>query len=217
MYNEYVMKKTTIFVALLAIILPLSTYAVSDKALESGSGVWGNVKYEGENINEEGEIESRFEVKSSTSTEALDKGQNDDNSGLGEEHRSEVANFVRGLLLVADRNGGLGEEIRNIAREQASSSEDVAEAVERVEERSKLKIFLIGTDYKNLGEIRSELVKTESRVEKLKREMERLIPYEQKEIEAEIVKIESEREELLKFIEDNESQFSLFGWLVKLF
>jgi len=217
------MKKTIIFWSFLAVILPLSTYAVSDKALESGGSAWGNVKYEGENINEEGEIESKFEVKSKSEnglneieieTEDIDDG---DNKGRGEEHRSEVANFVQTLLLVADRNGGLGEEIRKIAREQASSSEDVAEAVERVEERSRFRIFLIGTDYKNLGEIRSELVKTESRVEKLKREMEKLIPFEQDQIKTEITKIESEKEELLKFIEDNESQFSLFGWLVKLF
>ncbi len=201
------MKKKIIPVALLTVILPLSVLAVSDSTLDSNDRVWGNVRYEGENINEEGEIEATFEVKS------LDE----DGKGRGEEHKSEVATFVDKLIYIADRNGRLGDEIRNIALEQASSSEDVAEAVEKVGKRGKLKAFLIGKDYKNLGEIRSELAKTESRIERLNTEIEKLIPYEQNEIREELVKIETEREELLKFVSDNEKGFSLFGWLVKLF
>lgn len=147
----------------------------------------------------------------------LDDLDEDKVGGRGEEHRSQVADSVHKLLNVADHNGKLGEEIRKIAHEQASSSEDVLEAIDKVEKRGKLKTFLIGTDYKNLGALRSEIAKTEARLEALKREMDKFIPLEQTVIETEISKLEDEQDKLESFVEDNEEVFSLFGWAIKLF
>lgn len=147
----------------------------------------------------------------------LDDLDEDKVEGIGEEHRSKVADSVNKLLNVADHNGKLGEEIRKIAHEQASSSDDVLEAIDKIEHRNKLKTFLIGTDYKNLGALRSEIAKTEARLEALKREMEKLIPLEQTVIETEISKLEDEQDKLESFVEDNEDHFSLFGWAIKLF
>lgn len=182
----------------------------------------GQVRMEdGTDIDDLDEVEVEIELEDledelDDDSDDSDEDGDDDSRGRGEEHRSEVAEAVEKLLYIADRNGGIGEEIRKIAREQASSSEDIVEAVERVEERSKFKIFLIGTDYKNLGTIRSELVKMEARIAGLGREVEKLIPLEQETIRAEIVALETERERLQKFIEDNEDSFSLFGWVAKL-
>ncbi len=170
-----------------------------------GREVFQEVRQEVRTEQEEEADEPELEVEVETETR-----------GRGTEHRSEVAEAVERLLYIADRNGGIGEEIRKIAREQASSSEDIARAVERVEERNEFKTFLIGTDYKNLGMIRSELVKMDARIASLGREVEKLIPFEQETIRAEIVTLETERERLQKFIEDNEGNFSLFGWLARL-
>lgn len=190
-------KKITIILAVFAIALPLSINAhgnvaqvakADDSVLEKD-----NVKFEGEDINEEGELEATFEVK---------KKEDD---ALG------------GLLEVARKNGRFGDEIKRIVEEQKEALEETTKAKKSVESRGKLKTFLIGSDYKNIGAIRSEMVKTEARIEQLRREAEKLIPLERAEVEAEITKLEESEHELEHFIEENESKFSLFGWLAKLF
>ncbi len=135
-----------------------------------------------------------------------------------EEHRSKVANFVQNLLQVADREGGIGEKVRTIAQEQNQSADTTVQAVEKVRNRSGLKAFLIGTDYKNIGTLRSEIVKTRNRLEQLKREQEKTENDADKtELQNQINALEQEQTKIEKFIKDNESKFSLFGWFVKLF
>ncbi len=86
---------------------------------------------------------------------------------MADEHRGQVATFVQNLLKTADKNqGGVGDQIRAVAKEQGDSETTTTEAVKQIESRGKLKTFLIGTDYKNIGVIRSEIVKTQNRIDK---------------------------------------------------
>lgn len=138
--------------------------------------------------------------------------------GQGEMHRSAVAQFVQTLLDVADKMGDLGDEVRTIAQEQANSSEKVSEAAENVARREWITTFLIGSDYKNLGMIRSELSTTENRIERLTREMERMASSTEKTaILSEIQTLRDEQSEIEAFVEENENKFSIFGWAVRLF
>lgn len=161
----------------------------------------------------------RIHATGSTTTNDRIKATSTNNrGGLSEEHRSEVSKFVQTLLDTADRNGGIGQQVRNIAREQASTSSTTTEAIEKVEKRSGLKIFLIGSDYKNLGKVRSEIVGTKNRIEQLNRELDKMATSTDKiAITEEIKSMEELQNKLEKFVEDNESKFSLFGWFVKMF
>lgn len=138
--------------------------------------------------------------------------------GKGEMHRSTVAQFVQTLLGAADRMGGIGDGVRTIAQEQASSSEKISAAVGMVEKRGKFKTFLIGSDYKNLGMIRSEMMSMGNRMGRLSREMERMTSSDDKTaVLAEIQSLKNEQAEIETFIKTNESKFSIFGWAVRLF
>lgn len=138
--------------------------------------------------------------------------------GQGEMHRSAVAQFVQTLLDVADRMGDIGDEVRTIAQEQASSSEKVSEAAENVARRGWIATLLVGSDYKNLGMIRSELSTTENRIERLSREMERMASSTEKTaVLSEIQSLRDEQSEIEGFVEENENKFSVFGWVVRLF
>jgi len=134
-------------------------------------------------------------------------------------HRSVVANFVQNLLKVASQSEtGIGEQVRVIAREQNMTREKVAGALERVQNRSRIRTFLFGTDYKNLGELRSEMVQTRNRIEQLTRIMNRLENEGDKtQIQEQIQNLKQERTRIENFIKAQEGKFSLFGWLVKLF
>lgn len=134
-------------------------------------------------------------------------------------HRSVVATFVQSLVTVANREkGGIGEQVRVIARQQIVSGTEAAEEITAVESRSKIKTFLIGSDYKNLGALRSEMVKTRNRIDQLQRLVDKTTIAEDKTIlQDQIAALKLEQTKINNFITLNESKFSLFGWLAKLF
>lgn len=151
------------------------------------------------------------------SSVALAKAQ-DNNKTNGEEHRSRVSNFVQSLLKVADREGGIGGQVRAIAQQQNQSADTTVRAMEKVQTRNKVKAFLIGTDYKNLGALRSEMVQTRNRLEQLNKLIENVQNEEEKtELQNQIQALEQEQTKIENFVKDNESKFSIFGWFVKLF
>jgi len=137
----------------------------------------------------------------------------------GDEHRSTVANFVQTLLNVADREkGGIGEQVKAIAQEQGQNKEETADQIESIQKRNKVKTFLIGTNYKNIGALRSEMVQVRNRIEKLTRLMEQAENQEDKTVLQEQIQImQQEATNIDAFFKTNESKFSLFGWFVKLF
>ena len=166
------------------------------------------------------EITQAVEAINITEQEEENNGDGANNRGRinAEAHRSAVANFVQSLLSVADREGGIGEQVRVVAKEQNDSKEITAEAIDKVEKRSKIKTFLLGTDYKNLGALRSEMVKTRNHIEQLKRLADKAENEQDKtELQTQIQNLEQEQADIDSFISQNENQFSLFVWVVKLF
>jgi len=148
------------------------------------------------------------------------KEQNQGQQGQinAEQHRSAVANFVQSIVQVADREGGIGEQVKLIAREQNESATTTIQAMEKVQTRGKLKTFLFGSDYKNLGTLRSEMVKTRNRLEQLNRLMENVQNEGDKtELQNQIQAMAEEQAKIENFIESQEGKFSLFGWLVRFF
>jgi len=135
------------------------------------------------------------------------------------EHRSTVANFVQTLVKAASSTeGGIGEQVRVIAQQQNDSDANTTKAIETIQSRSKIKTFLIGSDYKNLGALRSEIVQTRNRIEQLNRLMENVQNEGDKtELQNQIQTLEQEQTRIESFIKAQEGRFSLFGWFVKLF
>jgi len=136
-----------------------------------------------------------------------------------EEHKSAVADSVQSLLNVANRAGeGIGQQIKIIAEEQNQSEETMVQAMEKVQTRSQIKTFFMGTDYKNLGVLRSEMVQTQNRLQQLNTEMEKIQNQADKtELQNQIQALTQEQEKIENFIKTEEGRFSLFGWFVKLF
>ena len=137
----------------------------------------------------------------------------------GAEHRSTVSTFVQSLLNVADREqGGIGEEVKAVAQAQNDTKDKVADGIDKINNRNKIKTFLIGTDYKNIGQLRSEMVKTRNQIDQLNRLVDKTTSEENKTaLQAQIQALEQEQQKINDFLKANESKFSLFGWLVKLF
>jgi hypothetical protein len=157
------------------------------------------------------------ETEDSQNKSKKDKVKEEKVQVTGEEHRSAVATFVKSLLIVADREGGIGQQVKVIAQEQNASKEKVAEAIDDVEKRGKIKTFFLGTDYENVGKLRGQMVQTRNQIDQLKRLADKAEnPQDKTELQAQIQTLEQQQTTINNLITSNEAKFSLFGWAVKL-
>ncbi len=148
---------------------------------------------------------------------AFAKAQNEKNVS-GAEHKSTVSTFVQKLLNAADREqNGIGEQVKAVAKAQEEVKDKVADSIDKIRTRNSIKTFLIGTDYKNVGQLRSEMVKTRNQLDQLNRSLDKATAENKVAIQGEIQTLEKEQKKIEDFVKINESKFSLFGWFVKLF
>lgn len=159
------------------------------------------------------------ESRKDNSTSSIQNRERNELQINGDEHRSTVSELVKKLLEVADKEKeGIGEEVRVIAKEQDESKDNIATSVEKIKNRSAFKTFLIGTDYKNIGELRSESVKIENQIKQLGDLLSKAkILINKETIQAQVKVLEAQKQKIDDFLKANESKFSLFGWLVKMF
>jgi hypothetical protein len=133
-------------------------------------------------------------------------------------HRSVVANFVKSLLAVSGREGGIGEQVREIAKSQNESRESTARAIEAVQGRSKWKTFFFGSDWNNLGDLRSEMVKARKDIDQLIRLADKTENPENKaELKSQIMALQVEQARVQDFITANEKELGVVGWITRLF
>jgi len=201
-------KSKSLFIFFLTSVIIFSLVAIVNA--KANQNQKGNQGVDGDNNQNTSTINATSEEENATSNQ----GQIN-----AEAHRSTVANFVQSLLNVADREqGGIGEQVRVIAQQQNQSDATATEAITKIQKRSKIKTFLIGSDYKNLGTLRSEVVHTRNRLEQLNRLMESVQNASDTiEIQSQIQVLEQEQTKIENFIKAQEGKFSLFGWLLKLF
>jgi len=139
-------------------------------------------------------------------------------STRGSTERSAVASFVQSLLSVANRDGGIGPEVRLVAQEQASTSEKVKTDMDNLGGESKIKVFLFGPNYRNLGDLRSSIVTTQNNIDRLKKAQTKATSASVKaDLEVQIKALEDVASSTEAFVEANESKLSILGWFVKIF
>ncbi|MDD5164938.1 MAG: hypothetical protein PHG25_00140 [Candidatus Pacebacteria bacterium] len=140
----------------------------------------------------------------------------DADKASGAEHRSVVSAFVRSLLSVADREGGIGAQVRAIAMSQNDSASTTVSAMTKVDNRGSLRTFFFGSDYKNLGKIRAGIASTTQALEDLKALLSSTISTSDRtEISLQISALQAEQVRLQAYVKAHEDKFSLFGWINK--
>ncbi|MFH1822936.1 MAG: hypothetical protein ABH830_04515, partial [Patescibacteria group bacterium] len=151
------------------------------------------------------------------------KNQNQFSEGNGPNEdalnrRSQVSNAVQEMLQVADRQGGIGEQVRLIAQQQNQGEEQMEQAMEIVKNRGRLKKFLLGPDYKNLETVEEKLNQFDEQLENLKDLSETVEnSSDQETLTNQITIMEQVRNQLQNEVMVEKKSFGLFGWLIKLF
>lgn len=139
-------------------------------------------------------------------------------SERAEERMSDVAKSVQLLLDNPDKEGGIGEEVRGIAKQQQDSQEDLEENLDNIHTRNGLTKFIIGPDRKALNSIKKETSQIDGRITKLKSLLSSIVnEQEQENLNTLIEDLEGQRNDLLETVEFEDSSFSLLGWMKRLF
>ncbi|MGI5827720.1 MAG: hypothetical protein ACOX6V_01720 [Patescibacteria group bacterium] len=157
-------------------------------------------------------------------------------SAVARQHMSVVAQRVEALLANPNREGGIGQQVREVAKTQNEAKEQVQERIravaeaqiqaqERIQEQlNKLderKGFLrnlIGPNFKALKSLQEQIENNEERIAQLVQLKDEVSdPEELEKIEGAITALEEANTSLQEQAETEEKTPSLFGWLFKLF
>ena len=145
----------------------------------------------------------------------------------GEEQNLQVSSQVHVYLNSAEQKAqGLSEmkgygkttdEIREIGKGQVDAQDTIRQGVEKLNSRSKGLKLLIGCDRQALGELKSELAQNQLRVQALEEIKTQVYNQaDSTQIQETVEALVEQNTALQEMIENEESTFSLFGWLVKL-
>jgi hypothetical protein len=214
------MKSKLASMATLTILLSGAFFSV---ASAEGLGVSASATVTIDNKDTDTEVRAKIQGNAtSTATRDADEkaehATSTQDQSTGESHRSEVSVFVHSLLNIADREHGIGSEVREVAMSQQHSASTSAEAMMRVQARGALRTFILGSDYRSLGEIRSEIATTTANIAKLQRLLASATSDADKaELSAQIKVLENAQVSVSAFVKAHESSFSLLGWFTKLF
>ncbi|MCK5211875.1 hypothetical protein KAJ89_04190 [Candidatus Parcubacteria bacterium] len=147
--------------------------------------------------------------------QANGKGQNQA-SDKATQRRSKVANAVQEMLKVAERNQGVGQQIRTIAQTQNQSQEQIEASMDRIKNRGQLKKFFFGPDYKNLNSVEDRLANHTEKLDELKDLAAQITnPADAVALLDQIEVMEQIGTELSGEVAVEKKGFSLFGWLNK--
>jgi len=142
--------------------------------------------------------------------------QQEDGEGfMSPKEAAKARNTIRKLNKIVEEvdDPEVDEEVTEMAEEQEAIEEEVEETTGEVDKRSDLTKFLIGPDYRNLGQLRKQVVHTRNNVKQLVRLREKAGESYQELFDGAIYSLKAEASGMQTDIISRSSGFSLFGWL----
>ncbi len=134
------------------------------------------------------------------------------------QRRSSVANAVKEMLQIADRSGGIGEQVRVIAQSQNQNEEKIESGIEKIESRGSLTKFFIGPNYSEINSIKKVLEQNKEHLIQLNEIKTQLLNEVDQQMLSEKVRVfEQNNLEIENSLNASEKGFSLLGWMFRFF
>jgi len=130
-----------------------------------------------------------------------------------------IETAAENLNRVTERNNNpeIGEQVRSMIQNHEKVQTRTKTALHQMDQRNQAVRFLIGPDYKNAGQVRSDVVGLRNDIRKLEQIKEDSLPADAGDVQGAIDELQIEANELESQLAEQLSGFSLFGWLAKLF
>ncbi len=138
-------------------------------------------------------------------------------------HKKKIKDVVINLNEISDEEDQIGneevsDEIEEVAVEEEENVDDVADAIDAVEKRPKWKTLLFGSDYKNLGQLRSSLAHNTNSIRKLHKAQNEVQAYgNEEDVQAQLGELVQERDRIRSVITEHEDDFGILGWVFRFF
>lgn len=133
------------------------------------------------------------------------------------EHMSIVAQKAQELLQVRT-SGGIGDQVREIARVQNQAQDQIQIHLGEIEAKGNLAKSLFGPDYKAIKNLEQLIEQNQLRIQSLQQLMTQVAnEADETAIQEAIEALTQENTSLQEIVNSEEEIKSLFGWLIKLF
>ncbi len=163
-------------------------------------------------------ISNKNQQREETKVKETKRNNDEEKTSMGEQRRSQVANAVHQMLQVADRVGGIGEQVRVVAQSQQQNHEEVENELDKIKDRSGFAKFFIGPKYEEIEKAKDLIKQDKEKITKLEELKSTLTSEEDKvKVDEQISIIKGAITEVEKIVGEEQTGFSLFGWLAKIF
>jgi len=170
-------------------------------------------------VDNQNQIQDKINPIQIQTNEVNEKGAiKNQNDSISVQRRSQVANAVQQMLQVADRNSGIGQQVKVIAQAQNQNQEKLQIGIEKIQNRNRFVKFLIGPNYSEIKNAQKLLEQNREQIDQLNQIKTQLSNQSDVQILTEQIQIlEQVNAQIEETLQNEQKGFSLFGWLVRLF
>jgi len=180
------------------------TQQQTQQQLQDGTGAGNQVQNQGET--------NQLQNSEQRQTQAQE------NSALAEKRRSQVANAVQEMLQIAERNGGIGHQVKTIAQTQIQNQEKLEASLQKIQSRSGFTKFFIGPNYSEINNAKKILEQNREQIKQLNQVKNQLVNQgDVQNLTLQIQTLEQANLEIENSLLTAQKGFSLFGWVFRLF
>lgn len=196
----------------------------SSQQPQTGNGTQAQQKMQdgsgsGDQVQNQGQIQNQGEEKQiQTNENQGSKNQNSIGNTNATQRKSQVANAVQQMLQLAERNGGIGEQVRTIAQTQTQNQEKIEANLEKIQGRSGVAKFFIGPNYGEINNAKRTLEQNKEQLKQLNEIKNQLSNQGDQQILTEQIQtLEQANSQIETSLEESQKGFSLLGWMFKWF
>ena len=128
----------------------------------------------------------------------------------------EIAAQSLNRVIKRNNNPEIGEQVRTMVQNHEQVQVRTETALQQMNQRNETVKFMIGPDYKNAGQVRSDVVGLRNDIKQLEQIKTKTSPTDAGDVQGAIDELEVEADALEVDLTEQLSGFSLFGWLAKL-
>jgi len=168
------------------------------------------------------QVQNQNQVKNQGETNQIQtneqEGTKSQNSAVAEQRRSQVANAVQQMLQVAERNGGIGQQVKTIAQAQIQNQEKLETSLQKVQSRSGFAKFFVGPNYGEINNAQKLLEQNREQIKQLNQLKTQLVNQgDAQTLTQQIQTLEQANLQIENSLQNAQKGFSLFGWMFRLF
>lgn len=194
-----------------------TTATTPAQGTQAGNSVKTNEQNAVKNQGENTQIQTQEQNTVQAEDSGTDKASKGKFSNPSEQRKSQVASAVQTMLQIAERSGGIGQQVRVIAQTQTQNQIKLEANLEKIQSREGVVKLFVGANYGEIKDAQKTLEQNKEQIRQLNQIRTQLSNQgDQQQLAEQIKVLEQSNQEIETLLTDAQSGFSLFGWLNKL-